>query len=129
MGNYVVIAENPAGKDQTNCSVSVTFVPNIDETPLVNPDAFRFLEHPAQQKPREEKDAMSPPKVIVPLANVQLTEGQPIVLACKIQGLPKPTVNIQFLLMLNFNCLKNKNLVIFKLTWYKDSNVLPASTR
>ena len=35
---------------------------------------------------------MVPPKVIIPLANVNLSEGQPVQLACKIEGLPKPTV-------------------------------------
>ena len=94
LGNYIVLAENPAGSDKTNCTVSVTFVPNVDNTPLVNPDAFRYLENAAPEKRRDEKEPMFPPKVIVPLANVKVNEGAPVQLACKIEGLPKPTVFI-----------------------------------
>jgi hypothetical protein len=93
LGNYTVYAENPAGSDKTGCSVSVTFVPNVDETPLVNPDAFRYLEqHPAQKRRDKDREPMAPPKVIVPLSNAKLCEGAPVHLACKIEGLPKPIV-------------------------------------
>ncbi len=107
VGEYLVVAENPAGKDQTSCRVEITLVPNIDQTPYVNPDAFRFLEnHPRDLTTDDERDPMIPPKVIVPLSNVKLQEGQPIQLACKVEGFPKPTV-----------------------TWFKDSKPLNASTR
>lgn len=92
VGGYLVVAENPAGKDQTNCKVGVTLMPNIDQTPIVNPDAFRFLEHPAPQRRYEEPEKMAPPKVVIPLADVKLVEGQAIQLACKIEGVPKPKV-------------------------------------
>ena len=94
IGEYSVFAENPAGKDQTKCRVEIKLVPNIDQTPYVNPEAFRFLGLPEKSRPSEIEDPLIPPKVIVPLANVKLQEGQPIQLGFKIEGLPKPIVRI-----------------------------------
>jgi hypothetical protein len=98
LGEYLVVAENPAGKDQTQCRVEITLVPNIDQTPYVNPDAFKNLEK-LPLVPKEEIDAeMKPPKVIIPLTDVKLVEGQPIHLACKIEGIPRPRVIKLFIL-------------------------------
>jgi hypothetical protein len=98
IGEYLVVAENPAGKDQTQCRVEITLVPNIDQTPYVNPDAFKNLEK-LPLVPKEEIDAeMKPPKVIIPLTDVKLVEGQPIHLACKIEGIPRPRVIKLFIL-------------------------------
>lgn len=96
VGNYLVVAENEAGKDQTQCNVFVTSVPNVDETPLVNPESFRFLDLP-RSKPQyesdaEDKDRLEPPRVIIPLSDVKLEEGQSVLLVCKIDGYPKPKV-------------------------------------
>ena len=97
IGEYLVVAENPAGKDQTQCRVEILLVPNIDQTPYVNPEAFRYLTQPSRYIPSDDiQDPMLPPKVIVPLTNQTLKEGQPITLACKIEGLPKPVVRIHF---------------------------------
>ena len=82
------------GKDQTFCVVQLRPVAGIDQTPLVNPDAFKYLEQHAPQKKKDDAEPMVPPKVIIPLKDVTLKEGQPVVLACKIQGYPKPTVTI-----------------------------------
>lgn len=69
-------------------------MPSIDEKAYVNPDAFRFLEQPIAAQTVEPKHAMElkPPKVIIPLTDVKLIEGQPIYLACKIEGSPRPNV-------------------------------------
>ena len=92
-GHYVAVAENEAGHDQTECHSVIKQVPNIDRTPMVNPNAFRYLEHlPTERTPRERADKLTPPKVIIPLTNVKLEEGQSVVLACKIDGNPKPKV-------------------------------------
>ena len=107
VGHYIVVAENEAGKDQTHCQVFVTQTANIDQTPIVNPDAFRFLEHPQKQKPRpDEQEKMIPPKVIVPLSNTRLEEGRPLQLACKIEGLPKPKVKNPFPTTFHFHFLR-----------------------
>ena len=92
IGEYLVVAENLAGKDQTNCRVEVSVVPNIDETAYVNPEAFKFLEKIPSLKPEESDNEMKPPKVIIPLTDAKMIEGQPIHLACKIEGVPRPKV-------------------------------------
>jgi hypothetical protein len=106
IGNYVAFATNEVGRDSTQCKVFVTETPSIDETPIVNPDAFKFLQQAPHRARPDDEDRMFPPKVIIPLADAKFEEGQTVILACKIDGLPKP-----------------------KLTWYKDSKPLPASNR
>jgi hypothetical protein len=92
-GHYTAVADNDVGQDQTSCNAMVKQVPNIDRTPMVNPNAFRYLEHiPNERVPRERAEKPTPPKVTVPLTNVKLEEGQSVVLACKIEGQPKPRV-------------------------------------
>lgn len=94
----MVLAENKVGKDQTFCQISVNLIPNVDDTPLINPDAFRFLENvPTDKKAApdsdtENKDKYIPPHVIVPLSNVRISQGDVVRLACKIDGYPKPKV-------------------------------------
>ena len=107
VGTYTAVADNDVGSDQTSCQAFIKKMPNIDRTPMVNPDAFKYLEQPAHDKPRkDDAEAMRPPKVIIPLSDVKLEEGQSVILACKIEGYPRP-----------------------RLTWFKDSVVLPAANR
>lgn len=98
LGTYIVLAENEAGRDQTFCTVHIQQIPNIDQTPMVNPDAFRFLEHPHVQRPHDiddDNENLQPPRVIVPLQDLQLKEGEPVFLICKIDGKPKPKVSAE----------------------------------
>ncbi len=97
VGIYAAIAENIAGKDQTHCNAYVNQMPNIDRTPMVNPDAFRYLEQPIDKNKRPEIENVQPPKVIIPLSNVQLEEGQSVLLACKIEGMPRPKVCFKYI--------------------------------
>ncbi|RNA22005.1 titin isoform X1 [Brachionus plicatilis] len=108
IGIFIALAENEAGSDQTQCEVTIQSMPNIDSTPMVNPEAFKYLEQPSYARPKsvDELDELSPPKVIVPLSNVKLQEGQTVILACKIEGYPRP-----------------------KLTWFKNGLTLPAANR
>jgi predicted DNA-binding antitoxin AbrB/MazE fold protein len=109
VGTYTAVAENEAGQDTTSCQAAIKQMPNIDTTPMVNPDAFKYLEQPQPQSARNKgNDApqMQPPRVLIPLSNVQLEEGQSVMLACKIDGAPRP-----------------------KITWFKDSVLLPAASR
>ncbi len=97
IGNYMIIGSNEAGQDRTECRVFVDEGPSVDETPNVDPNAFRFLEHPSSEKSERAPDndeQMTPPKVIVPLSNVKMDEGRNIILACKVIGSPKPKVCI-----------------------------------
>ena len=96
LGNYLVLAENSAGKDQTFCKLFIKSSPNIDETPMVNPESFKFLDAPPIAKSTEDadydRDKYFPPYVIIPLSNINLNEGSDVRLACKIDGYPKPKV-------------------------------------
>jgi hypothetical protein len=92
VGNYKVIAENEVGSDQTHCSVLITPESGVDTTPIVNPIAFRYLEKHAPHAREDAPEPKSPPKVVVPLRDLNLQEGQAILLACKIIGLPRPKV-------------------------------------
>lgn len=93
IGDYTVVAENEAGRDQSHCNVFVAQEPGIDQRPIVNPDAFKYLQPHMYVKKEEEQDPRVPPKVIVPLHNAKIHEGQTLFLASKIIGTPKPKVN------------------------------------
>lgn len=97
LGNYLVLAENKAGKDQTFCKLFIKSLPNVDETPLINPEAFRFLEAPKSNNNDEnpynnDTQRYIPPHVIIPLSDVYVSEGNYAALLCKIDGFPKPKV-------------------------------------
>lgn len=106
VGKYACFAENDAGSDGTNCSLTVTEDVKVDRTPIVNPDAFKYLDAPKHQTHRDDMDNFTPPKIVVPLNNVKVKEGQPLYLACKVEGSPKPNT-----------------------VWFKDGKPLPASNR
>ena len=90
---YSAIAYNQIGQIQTQARLHVSKSPGIDQSPIVNPDAFKYLNKPRESLRSEEVFESQPPKVVVPLSNVKLLEGKPIFLACKITGYPKPRVN------------------------------------
>jgi titin len=92
-GLYTVLAENKAGHDHTDGKLDVKKASNIDTSPIVNPNAFAYLNRPEPARNRVEKEEIIPPKVVVPLANVKVNEAKPIYLACKIIGKPKPVVS------------------------------------
>ena len=91
----MVLAENIAGKANTACKLFINFLPNIDESPYVNPEAFRLLDSPPTkpESENEPKEHFIPPKVIVPLSDARISEGENVFLVCKIDGYPKPKVN------------------------------------
>jgi hypothetical protein len=53
------------------------------------------LEVKAPPPTKEDMDKMEPPKVIVPLENLQVTEGSPVLLKATIVGKPTPNVSFQ----------------------------------
>lgn len=95
-GNYTAFAQNRAGQDQTFCSVYVAEIPAIDSKPMIKPEAFKYLDAPKEAKRPDESDRLNyqPPIFIIPLTNAKAEEGQPIQLACKVEGYPKPKVKI-----------------------------------
>lgn len=105
-GVYTVVAENKAGSDRTNGRLEIEKESVIDNTPIVNPNAFASLQQPTPlspgipSTPLGRKDSGSgeepirPARVVVPLQNAQTMEGKPIRLACRVDGYPKPSVYI-----------------------------------
>ncbi len=106
-GPYDVVVENVAGRDRTNANLIVDNSPSIDKSPIVDPSAFRYLNQPQTptHKPNELADAskMSPPKVVIPLKDVRVNEGQPATLITKIIGYPIPNVISTFHLIFLLN--------------------------
>ncbi len=101
-GNYTAVAENPAGKAYTTSQVFVKESSGIDTTPITNQDAFKHIntprkyDSPAEDSQTDEDVPLNrakPPKVIHGLPNLKQLEGESVVMACKIDGFPKPTVN------------------------------------
>ncbi|CAF4634258.1 unnamed protein product, partial [Rotaria magnacalcarata] len=116
IGEYVVIATNPAGEDSSVCSLSVQpdkpgvddrafvpedkfrnleqgrrpleIIPGIDTQPFVSPDKFRNLDHiPTSIKPEDVPlEARRPPRVITPLSNCELEELMPVLLTTTIDA-------------------------------------------
>ena len=124
IGNYLVLAENPLGKDQTFCKLFVNPSPNVDETPLIDPDAFKFLEPSVKpdnnndEPYKKDRERFFPPRVIIPLTNQIINEGDLVRLAAKIDGYPKPKVFINSSSHLKFE--EKLNEIIKK---YKDDLV------
>ena len=96
VGNYRVLAENDAGKDETNCYVFVTAVPSIDETPFINPDVFRNLEYSGPRKTNELPEdvalAKNPWLTVKELKDQTCQEGETVSFVCEIKGYPIPDV-------------------------------------
>jgi hypothetical protein len=94
-GRYKCKAENMYGSDETNSTLFIIDVPNIDERPQTqNPDAFKNLDAPMQHimPDLDENLELQPPLVIIPLNDKLIREELPVELLCKIIGNPKPKV-------------------------------------
>ena len=94
-GTYTVRATNPVGADETTAKLAVK--------PLTNTDAQTFsqpkpLQVPAPQTTQQEMQQPQPPKVIVPLKDLAVRKGSPVLLRATIVGKPTPTVRISLLL-------------------------------
>ena len=109
-GLYACLAENKAGADRTECRLDVDKESSVDTQPIISPAAFGYLTRgqEVQPPPGSPKSDIKPlgPRVVVPLANANVVEGKPVRLACKIEGVPLPSV-----------------------AWYKNGVALPASSR
>lgn len=94
-GYYEVIVENNSGSDRTAANLNVGHVPNIDQRPIIEPNAFKYLNPPTPQSPKTPQDDTrnyQPPKVIIPLKDIRVNEDQPVTFMTKIIGYPIPKV-------------------------------------
>ncbi len=108
-GVYTVRATNPVGSDETTCKLTIRPVSSVDTRPFVDAERFRPFDHRPTTAGNldNEGQPLRPPKVLVPMNNVRLTEYQPIVLKSIIDaGYPMGTF-----------------------TWLKDGRPIPESNR
>ena len=94
-GVYTVVAENKAGSDRTQARLDIEKESNVDNKPIVNPNAFAYLERPEPSGRRESTEPVVPAKIVVPLSNIHIVEGKPCRLVCRVEGHPIPSVNIK----------------------------------
>ena len=99
-GYYICKAENPLGTDETFTRINILDVPNIDETPFVDPHSFDFLNKPDSKRPFEKADDPAkhkPPKFVILLPkDVNVNDGAKANLKCKVEGYPLPEVPFSF---------------------------------
>lgn len=92
-GVYTVVAENKAGSDHTDGRLDIDKESAIDNKPIIDPNAFNYLNRPEPQTPRKEKsELIIPAKIVIPLQNMNPTEGKPCRLVCRVEGNPTPSV-------------------------------------
>ena len=96
-GVYKVVGENEVGKDDTSAEAIVLNTSNIDDRPLIDPQAFYSLEKVPesldQHEPNNDPSKGKPPKFIIHLPQeVKLYEGTKAKLKCKVEGYPVPKV-------------------------------------
>ena len=97
-GNYECVATNIAGTDRSSANLIVKFVPNVDDTSYINPDALRHLE-PVNLNalPDENPDEKykKPYFVKVP-KDMEVREGAVVRLDCLAFGRPNPELTWYF---------------------------------
>ena len=90
-----MIVENNGGNDRTAANLIVGHMPGIDQRPIIDPNAFKYLNSPhtpTKSREAEESRNFQPPKVIIPLKDVRIHEDQPVTFMTKIIGYPIPKV-------------------------------------
>ena len=100
VGQYRVVATNPAGQVSTTAKLNV--VPDrrgVDNQPFIEPERFLNLK-PIPPKTRPEDESKEPkraPKVIVPLADTEMEEQMPVIFTTTIDaGVPMATVSLLY---------------------------------
>ncbi|CAF4193397.1 unnamed protein product, partial [Adineta steineri] len=86
-GTYTVRAANPLGSDETTAKLAVRPATSPDALPSSTP---KPVEVKAPVPTKQEMQQVQPPKVIVPLENVEATKGSPVLLRATIAGTPTP---------------------------------------
>ena len=95
-GNYKCVVSNIAGKEDTSASLLVHFVPNIDETSYINPNALRHLEPIVGLDDLEPDDKYKKPYFVKIPKNIEVSEGTVVRFDCLAFGRPTPTLTWYF---------------------------------
>ena len=82
------------GKTETEAEGQIIITPNIDERSYIDTKHLEKLSKivDISKINFEENAKMKQPKIVIPLQNLQLKEGEDIILNCKIDGFPIPKV-------------------------------------
>jgi hypothetical protein len=107
-GAFKIRAENAFGRAETAGVVYVNPTSGVDARPVVDPNAFRYLQpqqQQQQQQPHRSTAHVDPHQQDVPMGecvapnfvvglppNFRIHEGEPVKLVCQVEGHPKPTV-------------------------------------
>ena len=103
VGNYLVVGENVAGKDQTSANTYVLNTANVDQRPMYDPQKFISLEKVPEPVNYDKPDTGKgrPPKFIIPLPkDLRIHGGERIHMKCKVDGYPYPKVLKTFSLII-----------------------------
>jgi hypothetical protein len=105
VGQYLVVATNPAGKDSTGGSLNVIPDKRRDEDRATVPSSKRPRREerrpveivPSPEELNKVPQDMRPPLVLVPLSDSDVEESMPVILTTKVDaGEPTAKVRIQF---------------------------------
>ena len=88
-GVYTLRAKNPFGTDETTATLTIRPLSPLDAQTATQP---KPLEVKAPPPTKQDMQQIQPPKVIVPLENVEAKKGSPVLLRATIVGKPTPTV-------------------------------------
>jgi hypothetical protein len=103
VGQYLVIASNPAGKDSTGGTLKIIPDKGGDEDRASVPSSKRprgqerrpLEVAPSPKQLKKVSQEMRPPRVLVPLSDSDVEESMPVILTTKIDaGEPKASVRI-----------------------------------
>lgn len=95
-GKYTCVASNIAGTDQTSANLLVQFVPNIDETSYINPNALNHLENLQPAGNAEPDDKYKKPYFVKVPKNTEVRDGTVVRLDCLAFGRPTPELKWYF---------------------------------
>ena len=91
-GNYKVLAENVAGKDESSADALILYTTIIDETPNIHPDEFKNIDKIYDENSPKNVENYKAPRFIIPLDDLKINEGDDVIFLCKVDGYPKPKV-------------------------------------
>lgn len=107
-GSYTITARNSSGEASCTAKLQVNVVPSVDDTSYVNPDVFHKFD--VKKRPSDSAEPSSGKearlKIVEPLKDFHLVEGNQAIFYCKIDAHPKAETS-----------------------WFKDGQPLIASQR
>ena len=95
-GTYKCIASNVAGQDETSANLLVQFVPNVDATSYINPNALKHLEPLQPSTDQPEDDKYKKPYFVKVPKNAEVRDGTVVKLECVVFGRPTPVLTWYF---------------------------------